>query len=273
MHITRRKFIGTALLTGGALFTDAYWVERYFIEKKEFYFGAATSKTGNFRVVQITDLHLNSLTYQLKELAVMLNKLRPELIVITGDAIDNANNIPLLNKFLQLIDKGIQKVAILGNWEYQAFVNLDDLKKMYASNNCELLINETRQYMFKQKTISITGVDDYLRGHADFTMALQEYKQSDYHIVLSHCPQYRDDIAILLNNDVKVDFVLSGHTHGGQITLFGFAPYLPQGSGRYVKGWYKENNPKLYVSKGIGTGVVPLRFCARAEVAIFNLAT
>ena len=273
MQITRRKFIGAALLTGGALFTDAYWVERYFIEKNEFYFGSATSKTSNLKVVQLTDLHLNSLTYQLKELAALLNKMQPDLIVITGDAIDKSYNIPLLNKFLELIDKSIQKVAILGNWEYQAAVNLQDLKTMYAGHNCELLINETRQYTFHQKTISITGVDDYLRGHADFTMSLQGYKQSDYHIVLSHCPQYRDDIAILLNNEVKVDFVLSGHTHGGQITLFGFAPYLPQGSGRYVKGWYKDNNPKLYVSKGIGTGVVPLRFCARAEIAIFNLAT
>ena len=60
--------------------------------------------------------------------------------------------------------------------------------------------------------------------------------------------------------------MLSGHTHGGQITFLGIVPFKPQGSGRYLKGWYKDSDPKMYISKGIGTSVLPIRLGARAEM-------
>ena len=207
------------------------------------------------------------------KLVKKLNKLQPDLIVFTGDAIDKANNLSLFSDFLQLIDTKIKKVAILGNWEYQGNVNLIALNKIYTTNNCDLLINQTKQYIFQNKTVSITGVDDFLQGHADFENATKEYKKSDYHIVLNHCPQYRDNISAQMKTDIPVDFVLSGHTHGGQINFFGFVAYLPKGCGPYLKGWYNNYTPKMYVSKGIGTGAIPARFCARAEIAIFNLST
>jgi len=50
----------------------------------------------------------------------------------------------------------------------------------------------------------------------------------------------------------------------------GFAPVLPPGVGRYVRGWFKDRSPMLYVSKGIGTSSIPVRFGASAEIALFN---
>lgn len=52
--------------------------------------------------------------------------------------------------------------------------------------------------------------------------------------------------------------------------LLGWAPLRPPGSGRYVNGWYRERKPHLYVSRGIGTSVLPLRFGAPPEVACFD---
>jgi len=69
---------------------------------------------------------------------------------------------------------------------------------------------------------------------------------------------------------MPIDLILSGHTHGGQVKLLGFIPYLPQGSGKYVSGWYLDQHKQLYVSKGIGTSILPIRFGARAEISIFN---
>lgn len=216
MQITRRKFIRNGfLITAGALFTDSFWIERYFIETNEFYIGTATKNTHNLKVVQISDLHLHAITYQLKQLANQLNKLQPDLILITGDAIDKAKNLSLLNDFLQLINKEIKKVAVLGNWEYQAKIDFIELEKVYIANNCDLLINQTKQYAFQNKTISITGVDDFYRGNADFEKAINEYSKSDCHIVLCHCPQYADTISEQIKKDINVDFILSGHTHGG----------------------------------------------------------
>ena len=128
MPITRRKFIKTGLLiTTGVVLADAFWVEKFFIETNEFYLGSATKDTTNIKVVQISDLHLQSVNYQLTQLAHRLNKLQPDLILITGDAIDKAKNISLLNDFLRLIDRDIKKVAILGNWEYWGKVDLSEL--------------------------------------------------------------------------------------------------------------------------------------------------
>ena len=274
MPITRRKLIKSGLLVlTGFVLADAFWLEKSFIETNEFYIGSATKDSANIKVIQISDLHLQSINYQLTRLAKELNKIQPDLILITGDAIDKAKNVSVLNDFLHLIDKNIKKVAILGNWEYWGKVDLAELEKIYTDNNCTLLVNQTIQYSFRNRTISITGVDDFVGGSADLETAMKEYVKSDHHIILNHCPQYSDYISGHLEKDIKVDFILSGHTHGGQINIFGFVPFLPQGSGEYIKGWYNDNKPKLYVSKGVGTSIFPARFGARAEIAIFNLTT
>jgi predicted MPP superfamily phosphohydrolase len=72
--------------------------------------------------------------------------------------------------------------------------------------------------------------------------------------------------------DKAFDLCLSGHTHGGQITLFGwaFGP-LPPGSGPFVAGQYETAACPLYVSRGLGTSVLPLRLFARPEIAVFDL--
>ncbi|SFH20823.1 metallophosphoesterase [Pedobacter insulae] len=273
MRISRRKFIQSGLLlTSGLVLTNGFWIEKFFIETKEFYVASATKESKNIRVVQISDMHLQSLNYQLTQLTKKLNTLKPDLILITGDAIDKATNIPVLNDFLKLIDHEIKKVAILGNWEYWGQVDLTELTKIYKVNNCELLINQTAQYTFRNKTISITGIDDFLGGNADIHTAVGNYQASDHHIILNHCPQYCNQISTQIDKNIPVDFILAGHTHGGQINLFGYAPFLPQGSGNYVKGWYNEGIHKVYVSKGIGTSILPIRFGARAEIAIFNLS-
>jgi uncharacterized protein len=270
MPVTRRNFLRAGLIIApGIVLANSFWIERLFIETNEFYIGSATKETTKLKVVQLSDLHIHSINYQLTQLTKTLNKLHPDLILITGDAIDDAQNISLLHDFLKLIDKDLKKVAILGNREYWGQVDLFELRNIYKGNNCSLLINQSIQFELNSKTISITGVDDFVAGNPDIEAALKEYKPSDYHIILNHCPEYSDRISEIPG--IKADFIVSGHTHGGQFDLFGFTPFLPPGCGRYLKGWYTENSPKLYVSKGIGTSIIPARLGASAEIAIFNL--
>ncbi|MCR6642043.1 MAG: metallophosphoesterase [Sporocytophaga sp.] len=271
MTINRRKFLKTGLLSAiGAIFIDALWLEKFFIEIKEFYIGSASKESSNLKVIQISDLHIKSLNFQLRSLSEEINKLNPDLLLITGDAIDDSTNLSLLGKFLQLIKYDIKKVAVLGNWEYWGNVDIDELTHLYNKNNCSLLINESIQLSFKDKTISVTGIDDYIGGNSDIATALLSYKPSDFHLILNHCPQYADTISeyITDGNDSGA-IIFSGHTHGGQINLFGWIPFLPPGSGNYVKGWYETGKSKMYVSKGIGTSLIPVRFFARAEAIVF----
>ena len=274
MTWTRRRFIKTGLLTGtGFILTDAFWLEKFFIETNEFFLGNSSPGNSDIRIVQISDLHLQSLTYQLRQLTKKLNEIKPDLILITGDAIDDPKKLHVLNKFLKLFDFSIKKVAILGNWEYWGRIDLAELRYTYEDNNCDLLINQSKQYSFREKTISVTGVDDLLGGKPNIDIAIKEFTKSDYHIILNHCPLYSETIQQRLPKSIPVDFILSGHTHGGQINFFGLVPFKPQGSGKYLKGWYRESGMNLYVSKGIGTSILPIRIMARSEIAIFNLRT
>ncbi len=270
MVLTRRKFIKRgALLATGIILVDALWAEQFFIETNEFYIGAAKPDLNNISIVQIADLHIQSLNHSLEQLAIKINQSTPDLIVFTGDSIDRAEKLPELESFLSLLEMAIPKAAIVGNWEYWSNVNFIELNKLYKKYNCTLLINQSQQFTLKGKTFCITGVDDLIGGKPDIQLAMLTYAKTDHHIILNHCPQYTDQIIQQLDPSIQPDLILSGHTHGGQVNLLGFCPYMPNGSGVYKRGWYKMAIP-MYVSKGIGTSIMPIRFGSRSEIAIFH---
>ena len=69
----------------------------------------------------------------------------------------------------------------------------------------------------------------------------------------------------------RFSLCLSGHTHGGQITFAGWAPFRPVGSGHFVRGFYDVPGCRLYVSRGLGTSVLPFRWGSAPEIAVFDL--
>lgn len=267
--ITRRKFIKKVIFAIIGLFLlDTLWFEKYIIEWN--YFDISKNKKNRIKIIQISDLHINSLHSFHRSIAKKINSIKPDLIFITGDSVNTTKNIETLNEFLVLIDKSIQKYAIIGNREYKENVDLVKLKNSYKKNNCELLVNENRNFIKKNRSISIIGMDDLIEGNPDFNKSIKDIKPSDTNVVLIHCPEHRDLIE-QKNGDLKIDLILSGHTHGGQISFFGYALFKPIGSGKYIKGWYKEKEPKLYVSKGIGTSYIPIRFGSRAEMVVLEI--
>lgn len=267
--ITRRKFIKQGFFSFISLiFIDAFWFEKCIIDWN--FFDLSKQKKTKIKIIQISDLHFQELSSVHKSIAKKINSKKPDLIFFTGDSIDNSKNTKALNDFLKLIDQSITKFAITGNWEYWGGVNLAELNQVYSKNNCALLINENRKILIKNRSLSIIGVDDFVGGNADFMKAIHNLKQTETNIVLSHCPEHRDIIS-KQKGSLNIDLVLSGHTHGGQIAFLGFAPFKPNGSGKYLKGWYKDTEPYMYVSKGIGTSILPIRFGARAEVVEIDL--
>lgn len=263
-RLSRRKFIKRGILTAiGIVLLDALWFEKYVIDWN--YFDISNGKKNKIKFIQISDIHFDKLRYFHKAIAKKINKIQPDLIFITGDTVDKTEKIEPFNEFLTLIDHAIPKFAITGNWEYWGNVDLNKLKDTFHKNNCELLINENRSLTIKNRKISIIGIDDYIGGNADFLSAIDNLMPTETNIVLTHCPQHRDFIAKEKGN-LNIDLVLSGHTHGGQITFLGIAPFKPRGSGKYLKGWYRDIAPQMYVSKGLGTSILPIRFGARAEI-------
>ena len=152
------------------------------------------------------------------------------------------------------------------------------LTDAYARRNCTLLVNETAVHCAAGTELLITGLDDLVLGVPDLARALRGVEPRAHHLLLAHCPAQRDTLISTagtresaLLDPFAPEVVLSGDTHGGQVNLLGFAPWVPWGSGRYLSGWYREANPPLYVSRGLGTLFLPVRPGATLEIAHFEL--
>ncbi|NKI27278.1 metallophosphoesterase [Arenibacter sp. 6A1] len=271
MKLNRRRFFQKFILgVMGFVVIDSYWLERYFISWTEF--DLAEGEAEKIKAIQLSDLHLKEIKYYHKSIANRINEERPDVLFITGDTIEHRRDVPIIKEFLDLIAKKIPKIAILGNKEYSGKIDLDTLKTTYSEQNGQLLINKSRLLKAKGREINIVGIDDYVGGVPDFTKACQTIDKSRPIIILNHCPAYRETIDIQAKAMKMPPLtILSGHTHGGQITFFGKPLFMPRGAGGYIKGWYTNNTSKMYVSKGVGTAILPLRFGARAEASIFYL--
>jgi len=92
-------------------------------------------------------------------------------------------------------------------------------------------------------------------------------QRTPFAILLSHSPEifFKADLA-------RFDLVLAGHTHGGQVRLPWFgALWLPEGSEEYESGWFRGRTARMFVTRGVGTNILPIRFLARPEIALITL--
>jgi predicted MPP superfamily phosphohydrolase len=239
------------------------------------------------RLVQLSDLHLRAVGHHETRIAAAVAAIQPDLILLTGDAIDDAHNIPLLERFLALLDQSATKLAILGNWEHWGGVDLSALARAYGRANVQLLRNESIVVTLGGHDLLVTGLDDLVGGSPDERAAIRGIAPRPNHLLLAHCPMHRDLFRVRAEGVQSLPFVgaaqahvdpalvtphlmLAGHTHGGQVAPFGWAPLRPRGSGRYVRGWYRDAPTALYVSSGLGTSVVHARLHAVPEVACFE---
>lgn len=267
--MNRRRFLkvaGSVVGLGAGALAYGGFVERQWMEFTAHPLPRAQA-TG-VRVAHLTDLHLKGMGEEHDEIGSEIARRDPDLVVITGDAVDYRTDLPYLEEFLSLLPYGIPKYAILGNWERWGDIDLGRLESIYERANGTLLVNRAVEQRTEGGVVRITGLDDFVGGTPDPGVLDGAAGRADLHLVLAHCPEQRDHLPT--GDDVEIDLVLSGHTHGGQVKLFGWAPRLPRGCGQYLEGWYLEGGPPLYVSRGVGTSLLPIRFGARPEVAFFG---
>lgn len=263
----------------GFLLLDAMFLEKYFFQVKEFDIGNKGSGK-KLKIVLLTDLHLKSFLFPyFRKLAKTISELQPDLLLITGDTLDSTGNVPLMNKFLDLIPQSTAKVAIPGNNDYKADRNLKGVESAYKKHHVDFLLNESKAYTLKGTRIMVTGLDDFIEGESHFKTAIKDVGREEHHLLLIHSPlqvEIVKDKMREVNKDrspaeqLNIQYAFAGHTHGGQVRLPGYVPVLPGKSGGYVNGWYNDSPPYLYVSKGFGTSSVPFRFDARSEVTVFH---
>ena len=271
MSISRRNFLILSFLgISGLIFLDAFWIETYLIKWSRH----DIRKDGGdyIKLIQLTDLHIHEIKKYHKWVAARIQREDPDLLCFTGDSINRTRELKLLEHFLEMIPVHIPKVVIMGNKEYDGNISHEAYRELFGKYNGQLLVNQAMVLNTGDRKVNIVGIDDFLNGSPDYASAVRVIDRALETVVLNHCPEYRDTID-LLNEDLKVPIrlILSGHTHGGQIQFLGREFYKPGGSGQYLEGWYRSEQSLMYVSRGVGTSYLPIRFGARAEAPIFYL--
>ena len=223
---------------------------------------------GGITIAQVSDLHTSSLGRAEKNTLTALREVRPDVIVITGDAIDDRGSLPALDSFLKQLPTAV-KIATLGNWEYWAEVDLEELRDVYRKNGVTLLVNDCMTVSAKGAVINVIGLDDYTAGRPDLSLAVGRCEVERPIVVATHSPGLFDKTPPIPTESISL--VLAGHTHGGQLAVGKHAIYTPRGSGSFVAGWYQTQWGDLYVSRGVGTSVLPMRLGARPEIAVFEI--
>lgn len=265
----RRHFVKI----GGAALFSYMLLDAFVLELHSFKITRHKIGNGNkrFRLIQVSDLHLREFNDMHKRIVQEINLERPDCILFTGDMIDRNGNFHLIETFYRGLDRQSRKFGIMGNWEWWSFTKQEKLYELFSSNNGQFLINDSAAIEHEGKSIQITGLDDLIGGEPDEQSAFSGYQHSDLNIVAAHCPAHIQRInEVKKSHSVKVDMVFSGHTHGGQIQILGFAPVLPPGSGKYVSGLYNVDGTNMYVSRGIGTTRIPVRFGSSPEIGVFD---
>lgn len=221
-----------------------------------------TDRTDPLVVLQFSDLHWRD-TRHLEELNSLIEKKQPDLLVFTGDLVSGPGAWKGGLDFLSQLKGEMDKYAILGNWDGTSGLTLEELKQAYGDAGFRLLVDEELLLEIRGRTIHLSGWYDsawYLHKRP-----LRE-DSADSALRLIHEPLKVEEFA----TPSRPTYFLAGHTHGGQITLFGLPLLLPPGTGNYVAGRYQTPAGNLYVSKGLGGSHLDFRLFAEPDVIILK---
>jgi len=270
MHqgLTRRQFLAVAgggLAAAGA--ATVYGAQSNQLEVVHTSACAAPIE-GGIRVALASDMHAPHELVGDREMADAIAAFDPHFVFILGDSIERAGDESLV-RFYDRLSARVAKYAVLGNWEYWGACDFRVLGREYERGNVRLLVNQSVVHEVNGRRIEIAGLDDARTSRQEYGLVRRLTPDADVvRLVLSHCPGPFDRIA---SESPAPVITFSGHTHGGQIAPFGFAPILPEGSGPYVAGWYHAGASHLYVTRGLGNSGVPLRIGSRPEVTLLQV--
>jgi predicted MPP superfamily phosphohydrolase len=252
------------LLAEAAAMVDGFLIEPYWIEVTHHTIHAGMPAFGiaPLKIAHLTDLHTHGVGVLERRLLAKLAAEKPDVIVITGDTLSGfTGTYEEVHELLKDLHAPLGVWIVRGNRENGRPV--PDERAFYSSAGVHFLLNEAQPI---RDGVWITGLDDPYSGKPDLDAALRGVPAGAYTIALFHAPAYFDAIA------GRVPLALAGHTHGGQVIFPLIHPvWLPKGSGRFLAGWYEEEGSRLYVSRGIGTTFLPVRFLCRSELAIITI--
>lgn len=272
--LSRRAFLKGGLLLGSALMVDGFLLEpgEFRVEEVPVRIRGLSPEFDGFTICQVTDVHHSPFVRlgYLERVVEKANSLKPDLTVLTGDYIDDAREyVAPAIKALSGLKAKRGLLSILGNHDH--FTGKAHTVEAIRANGIPLLENSHSLIESSRGALCVAGVKDYLEDFPDAKEALMGVDNDIPRILLSHHPDYAEH----LPGDERVDLVVSGHTHGGQIRgPFSYAPVLPSEYGQKYSGGLvtlKNRETQVYVSRGVGVVMIPVRINCPPELTLIRL--
>ncbi|CAN5675504.1 metallophosphoesterase [soil metagenome] len=255
--------IGTAFST--ACIAYAYFIEPYLLDINYVKISLSNipASTKPITIVQVSDTHCDGNVRLENKIVDAIAKIKPSLILFTGDAVNSLDGIKTFNSFASQLSQVAQTLAVKGDWDF-------------AFDPVDVLVQSTLKVVSGYKVIEVNGIKLCVVGTDSGTSCKDALKLAPKGlptIMIYHNP----DGDVILNNDTAgIDLYLCGHTHGGQIALPIYGALITQSiqGKKYESGLHKLGSTSIYVNRGIGMeGHFPrVRFCARPELTVFELS-
>lgn len=271
--MNRRSFIKLALSSGAFILVGSYpvFIERNIVLVNHYKIPIHNLPTSfhEFRMAQLTDIHLGYLVSPafVEELVRRTNRLSADIIICTGDYVHEINTRHEIDQVWPILAKlnaryGVY--SVLGNHDHWA----DTDRSLYWLERTEQGIRHLCKpiYQGKQRII-IGGAGDYWGDQLKIDEAFANSDQNDCRILLSHNPDSVDT-----EFTTPLSLVISGHTHGGQVVVPFLGPIkLPVENKKYSSGLIATPKTQLFISRGIGWAIAPVRVNCYPEIAVLEL--
>lgn len=274
MNISRRQFLKRSLQLGSATLLASYplLIERMTVLTNEYRFAVPNlpAAFSGFRIVHLTDIHYGRLTPLafIRGIVERANRLGPDLIACTGDYVyhkSTSDEIDAIWQVLSRLSAPFGVCSVLGNHDYRA----DPARADYwLKKNGQDLRHKTVRIERDGQALWLAGAGDFTTDHRNLDQVLAKIPDTECRIVLAHNPDTADS-----DYSRRIDLILAGHTHGGQVQIpFWGPPFVPVSNKNYVSGIVTTSRgSRMFISRGIGWSVLPIRFNCYPEIAVLEL--
>ncbi len=282
-RLRRRAFLAMKTLSGGigyAAFVEPFLVQ---ITQVEVAIPDLPWALDGYRIAHLSDIHYNVTAGRkfLRRVVERVNGLDADMVALTGDFIThNPRNLDRCFSLLSDLNAPDGCWVVRGNHDHNT--SLEHM--IQASRDAGFRFLENSHAIVRPlrhratgnhdsraesgERLVIAGVGDMWEGECNPSRALAGASTGIPTVMLSHHPH----CAALIAPPLRVDLMLSGHTHGGQLRAMGRGIHaLSGGTGRYVSGLVKAPHTAVYISRGVGTSALRVRWNCLPEVALIHL--
>lgn len=219
-----------------------------------------------FKIIHLSDIHHSPFTSfeHIERTVKIANRLRPDMFVLTGDYVSHeAAYIHPVAKLLGGLKAEFGTHACLGNHDH--WTDPDEIVSAFTDSGINMLVNQGFRFEARGASFWLAGVDDHMVGKTDLPSAMRGSYPDEMKLLLAHNP-------IIFRKAVRagIDLTLSGHTHGGQIRVRDAEKRLIRRR-KLSNGLHARKDSQIYITRGIGTVVLPVRYQCPPEITLLEL--